>query len=100
MRKTEDGYVEPQKLIPENPSKWILVLKKTPEMKYPHDANTFKEKVIEAVNKMTKEQYKNITADHPMVSAISVLLYNEKGESEFAHISYNLLFPDYRVEVE
>lgn len=99
MRKTVDEYIKPKPLMTQNPTKWIMVDKEHPESKNPYNRDEFIRIIISKVIDIIGEKYKSITTE-PMSTACSVILYNEKGESDFGHISYNLLFPDYIIEVE
>lgn len=101
MRQTTDEYIKPEPMIPDHPTKFTLVMRKNPEMKYPYNVVDFKAKMLEVLRERVKDNYADITINEPlMISACSFLLHNDKGESSFGHISYNILFPEYDVEVE
>ena len=104
MRKTTDEYVPPKSLVPNNPTKWTLISKKNPEMKYPHNLEEFKNLMSETFQ---SKFFKDMPSDkqpvahefEPMVSAVSVVIHYKSGETDFGHVSYNLLFSEYDVEV-
>ena len=100
MRKSVEEFIPHEPGIPTNPAKWILVDKKHPEMKTPYGMETFKDKCIDQLRDLSilSEDTKSISAEvfHSAVSFVSTVGI----DSEFAYISYNLLFPKHKVEVE
>ena len=98
MRKTTDEYVEPEPAFNPNPIKWIMIDKKHPEMKTPYDKESFKVECEKKIRDIVGEEYRYISAE-PMATACSVMMGDKVGD-HFAHVSYNILFVGYNIEVE